>query len=306
MDATNYPHNERKDLISNDVSGINTMIRNIFDIHDTSWKFENPNFIAPLFYETDKFGIFTYMKGGSSLLNNILTQYKLINIDYNQTRFSEVFYETMGFDKEIEPKERTLFSEFYKITKGESEKDLIIPIRNSCKKWVSGVIQELMFEYNDSPLLQEILGDSVGLHIDNLSKEDINKLVLSKLRNLNASEYGMLVSHHMLYNETLYNFLELNPHIDKSKLRIIDIDSTEGDLRNIVAEYYPQVLEDDSNEFQSHRDFYVKFLEAISDELINKDTKENKQIVNTMRRAVSQDYYYYTLIHRKYHNLIYK
>jgi hypothetical protein len=40
--------------------------------------------------------------------------------------------------------------------------------------------------------------------------------------------------------------------------------------------------------------------------LMNTSNKENKQIVNIMQRVVGQDYYYYTLIHKKYYNLIYK
>ena len=110
----------------------------------------------------------------------------------------------------------------------------------------------------------------------------------------------------MLYNETLYNFLELNPTIDKTKLRIIDIDSPDGDLRKLISEYHPEVLKEGVDAFQSHRDFYIRFLNSISNQLMNTSNKENKQIVNIMQRVVGQDYYYYTLIHKKYYNLIYK
>ena len=306
MDATDYNFDERKELISNDKKGINALINNIFDIPNNSLGFENPNFISPLFYETDKLGIFTYMKGGSSLVNNLLTQYELSNKDYNQDIFGDVFYESMGFDKNVNHEEKVKFNEFYKIVDGTSEKDLIIPIRNSCKKWVSGVIQELKFEYNNSPLLKRIIGNGDVYHISELSNDNINKLVLNKMKNLQSSENGIVEGHHMLYNETLYNFLELNPTIYKTKLRIIDIDSPDGDLRKLISEYHPEVLKEGVDAFQSHRDFYIRFLNSISNQLMNTSNKENKQIVNIMQRVVGQDYYYYTLIHKKYYNLIYK
>lgn len=306
MDATDYKFSERKDLISKDKGEINSLISNIFDVPKNSLIYENPNFVSPVFYETDKLGIFTYMKGGSSLVTTLLNQYELGNKEHKQDIFSDVFYESMGFDKDIDSKEKIKFNEFYKILDGTSEKDLIIPIRNSCKKWVSGVIQELKFEYNNSPLLKRMLGKGSVYHISELSQDNINELVLNKMKNLQVSENGLVEGHHMLYNETLYNFLEFNPNIDKTKLRIIDIDSSDGDLRKLISEYHPEVLKDGVESFQSHRDFYVRFLNSINNQFMNTSNKENKQIADIMKRVVGQDYYYYTLIHKKYYNLIYK
>lgn len=297
---------KRKDLISNDKNEINDWIFRVFDVTEDSSAYENPNFVSPAFYETDKFGIFTYMKGGSSLVNTLLNQHKLSNKEYKQDIFSDVFFETMGCYKVINPEERMQFNEFFKILDGTSEKDLIIPIRNSCKKWISGFIQELQFQYNDSPLLKRIMEPGVAYDISELSQDNINEIVLNKMKELHSTDNGLLEGHHRLYNETLYNFLEHNPNIDKTKLRIIDIDSPDGDLITLISEYHPEVLKDVSNKFNSQRDLYVRFLNSISSQLMNSFNEENKQIAYNMKRVVGQDYYYYTLIHKKYHNLIYK
>lgn len=313
MDATNYPSEEREDLILNDKNHIDNMIHNVFGVNsEEPLKYQNQNFIAPTYSETDKFVILTYMKGGSSLVETILTDYNL-KTSKNQ-RFNNVFYDSMGLYYEDTPLDKKYFDEFYKIINGESEKDLIIPIRNSYKKWISGVIQELKYEFNSSPILRRILAQDkylknsvLKLRIDDLSEDDVDVLITSKLKNLHEAD-AFIEGHHHLYNETLYNFLELNPNMDKSKVKIIDIDLPSGDLRKLIGEYYPEVLEDVKHSFQSHRDFYEKILNVLRNYFMGGNIKHDnpdKKIIEKIRNIVGQDYYYYTLIHRKYKDLIY-
>lgn len=274
----------------------------IFDDDKGKFKFKNNNFVPPNYVETEKFGVLFHMKGGSSFISNALTLSNLITTP--STRYSSwpnVFKSVMRIDNMDSESEE--YPEFIKILNGKSIKDLILVTRNPIYKWISGVYQEMQIEYGQSKTLKFFLkekykGVNISEKMDNLPDEAFEELCYTILKSVFESGGGSTWAHAMLYNETYYNFLELNPNIDKSKLKIIDIDSPNGNLTSLLSAYHPEILSlDYIKNFHSHRFHYERLFKIIRKRIFHGN---EPTLLNDITKQLQTQYYYYTMLEHKY------
>ena len=152
----NYRLDERVDIISKteNIGYLKSLLfgENILS-EVNKFKFQNYNFNAVNYLETEKFGILFFMKGGSSLIMNT---FDLLNLtttpSTRNSTWPKLFKSTIRIDnKDVESEE---YPEFVKILNGKSKKDLIIVTRNPIYKWLSGVYQEMEGEFERSQTLK--------------------------------------------------------------------------------------------------------------------------------------------------------
>lgn len=295
---------------------INDSITNLFpDLVDS----DSNGYLStyPIEYkETEKFVIFVTGKGGSTITNRILEENDLSlhhlgaggrRDDINNC-FSNHGNFMMGYDDSI-PLIKEL-SELKNILSGTSKKDLIIVTRNPIKKWISGLVQELSKEVESSMVASSFLSETHGIVVNTLwdiiendeLSEDLKSEILCdlsyKFLKMAIFRHGTTeIDHMQLYNEIFYLFLENNPNIDLSKVRIIDIDSDNGDLVELFKKYYPDIKLNDATEgFWSQR--YVWGL--ITKNLKTYMLKQNKGIYEVIKREILRDLNYYNLIYKNY------
>lgn len=264
--------------------------------------------------ETDKFGIIFTPKSGSSLINSLckvnnLTEnsnQKNIAIDLQQTQNLFGIFE--NDDKQFDGLRNMLI--------GKSKKDLIIVTRNPVSKLLSGTIQELYMEYSNSKSLSEWVSEKY-----NIEFKDIKSFLKTKLYSFEKKQeilsditYKYLYSvyrktgrttqgHSQLYNEMVYTILGNHDKINLSKLRIIDIDSSTGNIVSLFKEYYPELKGNELiEEFNTHRTDWDLFF----GKLLKKFYELSDPFWVAMKTDVSRQYYYYTLTLEKYKNNLYK
>lgn len=301
----NYRLNERVDIISktDNLAHIKQIIgpENILKEVD-KFKFQNSNFNHINYLETEKFGILFFMKGGSSLIMHTLDLLKLTTtLSTRHSTWNKVFKSVMRIDnKDMESEE---YPEFIKILNGKSKKDLIMVTRNPIYKWLSGVYQELEGEFERSQTLKYFLkqkykGENIIEVLDDLTDDEFEEFCYVLLKTVFEDGHGTSWAHATLYNDVYYNFLELNPNIDKSKLKIIDIDSPNGDLLKLLSSYYPEVLSvPHSSAFKSHRLQHERILNSIEKRII----KGNEfALFNNIIKEIHNQHYYYLMLEHKY------
>lgn len=266
--------------------------------------------------ETEKFVIFVTGKGGSTITNRILEENDLSlhhlgeggrRDDINNC-FSSHGNFMMGYNESIPLLKEV--SELKNILSGTSKKDLIIVTRNPIKKWMSGLVQELSKEIENSIVASSFLSETYGIVVntlwDVLESKDLSDEIKSeilcdlsyKFLKMAIFRYGTTeIDHMQLYNEIFYLFLENNPKIDLSKVRIVDIDSDNGDLVELFRKYYPDIKINPTTEgFWSQR--YVWNL--ISKNLKNHMLKHHRGIYEVIKRELVRDLHYYNLIYKNY------
>jgi len=292
------------------------------------------------FIVSTKFSILSFPKGGSSRIGSILHKNPEICIDNsafeNETPALGRFWDTaVGLDEtrnRIEKnfknlKKGTIISpqqsEFNSVINGTSEKDFIIVIRNPKYKWLSGVLQDLLPNWDSSiqptiigfltdkypniqPLLnwkkdQEKLFDVLASNVD-VAFDAYYDLVKYFLLGVFAKNKSFSYSHFKLYNETTNKLLSLNPKIDKTKLKILDLDSMDGNIDNVFKQYYgDDVVKKDAQGQNTHRKRYEPLLRALK-----RFEVEYPVHMSTIRDFVTKDYYYYNLIKQQYGKQIFR
>jgi hypothetical protein len=255
--------------------------------------------------ETDKFGILFSHKGGSTAIYSILEHNNL-----NYFKRDEFFNKEIKYHFNIN-KNRTenldfKLDEFNKIVNGKSKKDLIIVTRNPIYKFLSGMYQDLSIEFLKSDLLYSFLkekykDENLPIHdskdIDSLPERIIGEMAYLHVKNLFYKEENIRYGHSSLYNELFFNFLYVNKSINKSKIKIIDIDNPNYNLFEVFKKYYPEIEQSNrSKHFWTHRDKHRIILEGVSKH-IKEDELHIKQFI---RETVNQDYYYYKLLLQNY------
>lgn len=287
-------NNQNKEQIRNFLK--NTEIHSQFPI--------NP----PMYLETEKFGIMFTNKGGGSFLTQNFSddKYSQLKIFDNRSvdkKWTNVFKKSFSTEKV----DFSQFGDFGKIIKGESEKDLIIVTRNSAYKWLSGLWEEFTMEYKDmfSNFLtlkygKEKVGDSLFEMEESLFADVLESYLKGTLK-----KYGRMSAQHMLfYNETFYNFLEINKQIDKSKLKIVNIDneSESSNLVNVIGKYYKGFGAQRPFINGSKRPLHGKVL-SVFENYANRF----EPLLNVLRQEINRDLFYLSLLEKNYKEcLVYK
>lgn len=300
-----FKKEERLDILSRtqNKSIFKTLLGND-NPYDEGNKFEyfNSNFPTFNYMETEKFGIIFTMKGGSSFIMNTLDSANLtVTPSTLSNDWHKVYHSVMRI--EGEPVEVKGFEEFVKIVNGKSKKDLIIVTRNPVYKWFSGVYQEMEGEFHKSYAIRHLLKqkykeETISEFLDDLSDPAFEEVSYAILKGAFESGRTVKWAHAKLYNEAYYNFLELNPKIDKSKLKIIDIDQPKGDLASLLGAYHPEILElRHTKSFATHRLTHERIFSSIVNNIINsKEPALHTEITNSL----SHQYFYYLMLQKKY------
>lgn len=300
----NYKKEERSEIISKTSNLEHFKVifghSNVYKEID-KFKFLNTNFYPFNYIETEKFGIIFFMKGGSSFIMNTLNLANLTTIDSTINKeWRNLFKKIIRIDnKDVESE---YYSEFIKIINGKSKKDLILVTRNPVYKWASGVYQEMEAEYEKSRTIKYFLKEkyekeNISEVIDDLSDDEFEYLCYTLLKSSFQSGEGTFWGHTLLYNEVYYNFLELNPKINKSKLKIIDIDSPNGDLITLLSSYYPEILTlQHTNRFTSHRLQHEKIFNSIQKKIQGNELTLLDHII----KKIQNEHYYYLMLEHKY------
>lgn len=312
----NYDKNIRNELINlNDNKRIaNQVIPDLYNVNLFEYVYPHPF----EYKETDKFVIFTASKSGSTIINRLMDDNNLSlhdlgngghRGDINRCVLDHVNF-INGYDEKI-PLISEL-SEMKKIINGTSEKDLIIIIRNPIKKWMSGVIQDIGEQIEESHLIRGFIRNQYGYTltsipdiVDNKSltyqeKSDILSELVTYFVSGRVLDKGTTQYNHMeLFNEIFYMFLN-NNSINLSKLKIIDIDSESGDIIELFKSYYPDLKLPRSWRYWTYRDIW----KIMFSEFKKMMTKNDKGIYQLVKRELGRDMYYYNLINENYKNNI--
>lgn len=258
---------------------------------------------APLYNETDKFGILFSPKGGSSIIDSILDEYSLsVLSEFSDKKWASNYFSFLSAQR----KESTIYktwNEFRDICDGTSKKDLIIIIRNPIYKWLSGVWMDINLEVETSKILYSYLKEKYSLDTiigdNHLSDKAIQDIIFKYLKQ--SIESGELAcnSHGSLYNESFFNLLT-NNNISKDKLKIVDIDDGNVDLIDLFQKFYPQIQRSESDKlFWTMRGIHKTIIDGLVSEIAIQNDKLYSSI---LRNELTRDLYYYTLLKEKYKN----
>ena len=300
----------RKNTINNtdikNASHIKHLFPNIIPpTYTTSMENIYPLEKVPMYNETDKFGIFYSLKGGSTLIYNALTKNKYsilgedTHFDYNTKKFNEI--QSLLSFKPAEQLNLDVAGELKLMLNGKSKKDLILVIRNPTKKFISGLIMDIIHKIFNSPLKHKF-----GLidHGSVYSIPDIewDSIIENYLLNV-IDDYGKIdFNHAKLYNESYIHILT-NYNIDLSKLKIVDLDNPSSDISELLCRYYPELTNNpDLTTFWTQRNFHNKFMNAMYSIL---SKKNNHFLLERIRKEVYSDYFYYQVIYQKFNKNIY-
>lgn len=258
---------------------------------------------TPEYQETEKFGILFNQKGGSSWITRKIRDNNL-KVEENNGKFEKAWGDAVNPHPVKNPTE---YGGWVDIMNGKSEKDFILVTRNPMYKWLSGMWEEVNSSYTHNMITRGdlILKEVNFRHQKNLLQldETIVKDLVHKWLIGTWDRWGTLSSAHAkLYNEAYYNLLTSN-NINKKKLKIVNIDSIDGDLVNVFTEYFPNLEEkfSDRGEFSSHRPKHKTLLEIIW-EICRKDVRMQEHISNTIIR----DLYYFNKILNDFGEQFYK
>ena len=244
----------------------------------------NPYLSIPAYDETEKFGIIYTSKGGSSIIRGVLERNELLNI---QLLHKNEWYSTYHYL--LTPNRldniNKIYTNLVNICEGKSSRDLVIVIRNPLYKWLSGIVADTGAKY-----FGEVSFNNVDL---SLFANKVYEYLDSNLKKENSISFG----HSALFNESHYNFLICN-NINLNKLKIIDIDDSTSNLLKILQFYYPNIKEDDDTKsYWTLRGYHSMIIKTIIDK-INSDN--NKLLLNTVKRNIYNDYYYYNLLKSRF------
>lgn len=269
----------------------------------------------PQYNETEKFCILFSSKGGSTIINSILTDNKIGFLDRNN-QFDSSCKDYFNFTKGNTNRNiSTEFDEFIKLVNGKSKKDLIIVTRNPIYKFLSGIFQDISLDLSKSHILyymmeskypikntEKIENENKFNHlqdIENLHPNAIGELSWIHAKNLFYKYQSISRGHSAPYNELFFNFLYLHKSIDKSKIKIVDLDNPEYSIVDVIKKYFPEIKETDRlNNFWSHRSKHELVLKGI--ETHSKIELDGETIRKWLIKEVQRDYNYYKLLKESY------
>lgn len=289
----------REERIEKNKQGIEWLESKFEFLNDDSIYYKVPGI---QYLETPKFVILFTSKGGSTIVNNLCKENDLATSVYNGLEFGT-----------IRPSKKDVTEDLWDIIQGKSKKDLIIITRNPIYKWLSGILQELFIDVNQtklgaSYLLEEFKNMNIGdfamekhessvIKKEIMNQENVSKLMYRFLKGSFIQMNTLTFGHSELYNSIFYRFLKENTNIDLTKLKIFDIDLIENDMSKLFATYYPDIKEtSNSKGFWTHREKWELFFKDTLQEIIENDDKLWAIIEN----GIKNDFYYYKLLKSEY------
>lgn len=283
-----------------------------------------------IYYVTTKFSILTFMKGGTSRIGGLLEHNKNIS-NYNSNTDGSA--DSLGIDwiralslhedriklnqpNRINPSEPQ--SHFNSTMLGTSENDFVVVIRNPRYKWLSGVLQDLRQQNSNDSLQPSLIGFLVNKYptLSEIFKDPENMFIEEVLNNEPDAFYDLfkhfllghlalnksVTNHHSkLYNEVTYKLLQLNTEIDETKLKILDLDSVEGNIDNVFKHYYPDLDISDGQGKSTQRKKYEPLLIALK-----RFENEYPIYMSMIQESISRDFFYYKLIKQNYGKQIFR
>lgn len=256
-------------------------------------------FHMPQYQESEKFGIMFSSKGGSGWIMDAFRENNL-SIQPKGEPFGVVWQQSIspwgGEDKH---------GDLTNILNGSSEKDFILVTRNPLYKFVSGLWEEMGITYGQSNIFRgSVLVEGRSFHnkrggLLDESMEFIQDMMKKWILGTIDLQGDVSCAHAALYNESYYNLLTLH-NINRKNLKIVNIDSFDGDLEDVFNEYYPN-LKIRKPGFGTHRHKHEKLLICLS-KLCDENTKIHKFISRTIHR----DLYYLNRIKKEFENQFYK
>lgn len=244
-------------------------------------------FATPHYKQTSKFGILYSNKCGSSLIRDYIDSNNL-----NETTrelYQEVFVH--GFQQLLNMDKTNDFLDFTNMLRGKSGKDLIIVTRFPTQKWLSGIWTQIVH------LVKESANDDVWSH----SKSKTEEIIYKELKHLADNIHSLSIGHSTMYNEAYYNLLTLHPNIDRKKLRIINIDTLEGDLKSLISEYYHFDFDLTGANIRDNSKIYPKLINHLIDIF-----KKDRTIQHLLSKTIHRDLYYLNRIQKEYGDCFFK
>lgn len=298
-----------------------------YDNKTDSWRdsegYPNGSILSvPNYIETEKLSALFHSKGGSSVIKSFFKPAKYVITTSNKEW--EAWYKCFSTAIKVNAKGKSdeklkPIGDFQNIIEGKSNKQFVIALRNPVYHWLSGVCEDLKGELTRHNLTRGLIAKNQPMSTS-LFDLDFNKQELKYLsddvfnESLKTFLIGMLtkaghlrLNHSLLYNETYWNFLNLNPNIDKSKLHIVDIDSPDGNLEDVWnkinnkksnendTEEFDKYFHTHNNYVRSHRADHERVLKGIQRISFN-----GSPIKRMLLSTVKRDLYYYSLIKQKY------
>ena len=283
-----------------------------------------------IYYVTTKFSILTFMKGGTSRIGGLLEHNKNIS-KYNSNTDGSA--DSLGIDWiralslhedriKLNQPNRINSSEsqshFNSTMLGTSENDFVVVIRNPRYKWLSGVLQDLRQQNSNDSLQPSLIGFLVNKYptLSEIFKDPENMFIEEVLNNEPDAFYDLfkhfllghlalnksVTNHHSkLYNEVTYKLLQLNTEIDETKLKILDLDSVEGNIDNVFKHYYPDLDISDGQGKSTQRKKYEPLLIALK-----RFENEYPIYMSMIQESISRDFFYYKLIKQNYGKQIFR
>lgn len=283
-----------------------------------------------IYYVTTKFSILTFMKGGTSRIGGLLEYNSNIckfnsndnanpqplGIDWKRALSLHEDRITLNQPNRTNPSE--LQSHFNSTIVGTSENDFVVIIRNPRYKWLSGVLQDLRQQNSNDSLQPSLIGFLVNKYptLSEIFKDPKKRFLEEVLNNEPDAFYdllkhfllghlavnkGLTNNHSKLYNEVTYKLLHLNTEIDKTKLKILDLDSVEGNIDNVFKHYYPDLDISDGQGKSTQRKKYEPLLNALK-----RFENEYPIYMSMIQESISRDFFYYKLIKQNYGKQIFR
>jgi len=286
----------------------------LFNIRNNFFKriTENPfssGGVSVEFFETSKFILLCTQKGGSSYINNTLTENNLFVHNPHETKpiFDKFnnFIDSLHVDyANMDIPEVAL--EYSKILQGKSKKDLIIVTRNPILKWMSGVVQDLDILLHDAPVLRKLINYEVD-YIDyeqstlNLQKELLIDFLIERFE----SKGTTACNHSKLYNVLFYQLLSVNSNIDKNKLYLVDIDNPNHNLADVLKRYHPEIQETEKHKlYWTHRHKHDYLFSDFKDRIDERQLKI--PLIESIIKDITYDYQWYLILLANYKDNLWK
>ena len=283
-----------------------------------------------IYYVTTKFSMLTFMKGGTSRIGILLNQNPNIckfnsndnanpqplGIDWKRALSLHEDRIKLNQPNRIKPSE--LQSHFNSTMLGTSENDFVVVIRNPRYKWLSGVLQDLRQQNSNDSLQPSLIGFLVNKYptLSEIFKDSKKRFLEEVLNNEPDAFYDLfkhfllghlalnksVTNHHSkLYNEVTYKLLHLNTEIDETKLKILDLDSVEGNIDNVFKHYYPDLDISHGQGKSTQRKKYEPLLIALK-----RFENEYPIYMSMIQESISRDFFYYKLIKQNYGKQIFR
>lgn len=250
-------------------------------------EFQGGIFATPHYKQTSKFGILYSNKCGSSLIRNYIDTNNL-----NETTreiYQEVF--VYGYQQLLHMEGSDDFLDFTNMLRGKSDKDLIIVTRFPTQKWLSGMWTQLV----------HLIKKDSNKDIWDGMVENTEEILYKELKHLADKINSLSVGHSTMYNEAYYNLLTLHPNIDRKKLRIINIDTLDGDLKSLISEYYDFSFDLTGANIRNNSKVYPKLINHLTDIF-----KKDRTIQHLLSKTIHRDLYYLNRIQKEYGDCFFK